>query len=42
MSGNSKDTNSLGFIQKKSNYDPGLAHIHTRIHESLEFGPQCK
>ena len=36
MSGNSRDTNALGFIYKKSNYDPGVAHVHTRIHQSLE------
>ena len=38
MIGNSKDTNALGFIEKKPSFDPGLAHIHTRIHESLETG----
>lgn len=36
MTGNSKDTNALGFINKKPSIDPALAHIHTRIHESLE------
>ena len=38
MSGNSKDTDALGFLTKQSNKDPGIAHIHTRIHESLETG----
>jgi len=38
MSGNSRDTNALGFIDKLPNQDPGIAHIHTRIHESLETG----
>lgn len=38
MSGNSRDTNALGFIDRIPNADPGVAHIHTRIHESLETG----
>lgn len=42
MSGNQIDTNALGFIQKISNYDPGHAHIHTRIPESLETGVLCE
>ena len=38
MSGNSRDTSALGFIDKLPSKDPGAAHIHTRIHESLETG----
>lgn len=38
MSGNYRDTNALGFINKLSSPDPGIAHVHTRIHESLETG----
>jgi len=41
MSGNSRDTNALGFIEKVPNPDPGVAHVHTRIHESLETGQLC-
>lgn len=38
MSGNARDTNALGFLDKLPNSDPGVVHIHTRIHESLETG----
>lgn len=38
MSGNSSDTTALGFLDKVANNDPGVAHIHTRMHESLETG----
>lgn len=38
MTGNSRDTNALGFIDKIPSQDPGIAHIHTRMHESLETG----
>lgn len=38
MVGNSKDTSSLGFLDKIPDDDPAAAHIHTRIHESLETG----
>ncbi|CAI2364501.1 unnamed protein product [Moneuplotes crassus] len=38
MVGNSRDTSSLGFLDKILNDDPAAAHIHTRIHESLETG----
>lgn len=38
MSGNSRDTNALGFIDRMPNHDPGIAHFHTRIPENLETG----